>query len=451
MNSIFYKLGGAITILFLVVLLPLSFVILEIFHHYNDTHLKEETEEMAAQYAVLLSSEDKAEIEKLVDSISETKREIIVFDQAGHVIATSGMEHFTPGKSETGIYTDPSTNRSYLYAEEAMTGTAEKNGAIYVFSPADMMSGSAVRIRNALFLSALGALLLALGFTFIFSRKLTRPLQMMEEAAKKFAHGDLEADVPVATKDELGSLARSMNELARELKMYRDSRREFLSNISHEFRTPLSYIQGYSHALQNGLHQNAEQQQQFITIIHKEANRMNRLIDDLFELSRMEEGRFPLELELVNLGSVAQHAVAKARAHIGEKEITFVTEIEENIPDIVADSFRLEQILMNLLQNAVRYTEHGSVRVKVFAEDGQVKGMVSDTGPGIDSEELPYIFERFYRVEKSRARHFGGTGLGLAIVKQLTELQYGTVDVESHCGAGTTFTLCFPEAREGDE
>ncbi|RSL33306.1 HAMP domain-containing protein [Salibacterium salarium] len=455
MNTIFYKLGGSIVVLFFIVLLPLGFVMLEIFHNYNHTHLKEETEEMASQYAIMLAASNRLDIDLLVDAMAaETVREIIVFDQTKKVIETSRIESFTPNKNlsgtgEIGSYVDPENNERYFYVGKPVSD--ESIGSVYVFSPSNLMSSSAIRVQNALLLSGLGALLLAIGFTFIFSRKLTNPLHLMEKAAKKLARGDLEAKVPVTTKDELGFLARSMNDLARELKRYQDSRREFFSNVSHEFRTPLSYIQGYSHALKNGLHQNEDQRQQFIHVIHDEANRMNRLIDDLFELSRMEEERFPLELELVHLGYIAQKAVRKVRPSTGEKAITLVTEIEEDIPDIVGDSFRLEQIFMNLLQNAVRYTEHGSVRVKVLEENGKVKGMVSDTGSGIASKELPYIFERFYRVEKSRARDFGGTGLGLAIVKQLTELQYGTIDVESRHGKGTTFTLCFPEAREGDE
>ncbi|RSL29827.1 sensor histidine kinase [Salibacterium salarium] len=455
MNTIFYKLGGAITTLFLVVLLPLGFVMLEVFHNYNHTHLKEETKEMASQYAIMLAAADRPDIELLVDSMSsKTVREIIVFDQAETVLVSSGIGSFGPhknlsGTGEIGSYVDPETNQHYFYAGKPVSD--KSMSSIYVFSPSNMMNSSAVQVKNALLLSGLGALLLALGFTFIFSKKLTNPLQMMEKAAEKLARGDLEAKVPVTTRDELGSLAHSMNELAQELKRYRESRREFFSNVSHEFRTPLSYIQGYSHALKNGFHQNENQRQQFIHVIHDEANRMNRLIDDLFELSRMEEERLPLELVLVNIAHIAEKALEKVRHNIGEKEIILGTEIDEDIPDIVADSFRLEQIFMNLLQNAVWYTENGSIRVKIFAEDRKVKGMVSDTGPGIASEELPHIFERFYRVEKSRARDFGGTGLGLAIVKQLTELQYGTINVDSCSGKGTTFTLCFPEAEEGDE
>ncbi|SDJ18337.1 sensor histidine kinase [Alteribacillus bidgolensis] len=457
MNTIFYKLGGSIVILFLVVLLPLGFVMWEIFHNYNQAHLKEETEEMAAQYAAMFKTMDELDVELFTDSISaETVREIVVFDQTEEIIETSGIYGFKPNdtlptQGETGTYTDPTNNQTYFYAGKTIFDVSSDMVSIYVFSPSGIMRNSAYQVQNALLLSGLGALLLAIGFTFIFSRKLTIPLQMMEKAARQLTRGDLEAKVPVTTRDEVGSLARTMNELGRELKRYRDSRSEFFSNVSHEFRTPLSYIQGYSHALKNSLYKNQEQKEQFIHIIHDEANRMNRLIDDLFELSRMEEERFPLELELVNLGYIARKAAEKVRSSIEEKAITLVTEIDEDIPNIVGDSFRLEQIVMNLLQNAIRYTEHGTVRVKVLAEDGKVIGMVSDMGPGIASEEIPYIFERFYRIEKSRARDFGGTGLGLAIVKQLTELQYGTIDVESRDGKGTTFTLCFPEAREVDE
>lgn len=457
MNSIFYKLGGSIMALFLIVLIPLGFVMNQIFTNFNHTHLREETEEMASQYAVLFAIINEQGINLLVDSISsETSMEIVVFDQYGNVTGNSGINGFSQGgqllaQGETGSFTDQKEGQEYFYSGKIVQHAPTNIEAIYIFSPSDLMGESAFQVRNALILSGIGAILLAFGFTFIVSKQLSNPLQAMEKAAHRMAKGDLEVKIPVSTRDELGSLSHSMNELASELKRYRVNRQEFFSNVSHEFRTPLSYLQGYSHALKKKLYRSEEEKKQFIEIIYDESQRMNRLIHDLFELSRMEEKRFPLELKLVQIGNAVCAAAEKVEAEAKRKDITLVVNVEEEIPNIVADSFRLEQIFSNLLQNAVRYTEKGQISVEVNKENGEVKASVSDTGVGIANEELPYIFERFYRVEKSRARDFGGTGLGLAIVKQLTELQYGKIKVESHSGIGTIFTLSFPAAKEKDE
>ncbi len=443
--------------LFMIVLLPLGFVLNQIFTNFNYAHIQEETEERASQYAVLLAGIDESNIALLVKSMaSETVQEVVILDENGNVVGNSGINEFAlgerlPAQGTRGSFTDTVNGQDYFYSRKPVPSDSVNAGEIYIFSPSDLMGNSAVQVRNALILSGVGALLLAFGFTFIVSKKLSDPLQAMEKAARRMARGDLEVELPVTTRDELGSLSNSMNELAQELKRYRSSRQEFFSNVSHEFRTPLSYLQGYSHALKTGRYQNKVEKQQFISIIHEEAQRMNRLVHDLFELSRMEEESFPLELELVQVENAAQSAAAKVEAEATKKGIALRLEIEEGSQLIVADGFRIEQIFTNLLKNAVSYTEKGHILVKVCTEGERVKATVSDTGIGIVPEELPYIFERFYRVEKSRARDLGGTGLGLAIVKQLTELQYGTIHVESRFGKGTTFTLSFPEAREGDE
>lgn len=457
MNSIFYKLGGSIMALFLIVLLPLGFVIEQVFTNFNHAHLQDETEEMASQYAMLLAIIDDEGINLLMESMSsETAMEVVVLDQSREIVGNSGINGFMQGgeranKGETGSFTDQKDGQEYFYSGKIVQNSSTDVEEIYIFSPSDLMGESAFQVQNALILSGTGALLLAFGFTFMVSKRLSSPLQAMEKAAYKMAKGDLEVQIPVSSKDELGSLSHSMNKLSRELKRYRVNRQEFFSNVSHEFRTPLSYLQGYSHALKSKLYRSEEEKQQFIEIIYDESHRMNRLIHDLFELSRMEEKRFPLELQLVQIKKAAHGAVEKVEVEAKKKGISIVVKVEEEIPNIVADSFRLEQIFINLLHNAVRYTEQGQILVKVTMENGNVKASVSDTGIGIATEELPYIFERFYRVEKSRARDFGGTGLGLAIVKQLTELQYGRIKVESHPDIGTIFTLSFPVAKEEEE
>ncbi|QQK76670.1 HAMP domain-containing histidine kinase [Salicibibacter cibarius] len=450
MNRIFYKLGGSIMILFLIVLLPLGYVMIQIFTNYNDVHLYEDTEEMASHYATILAVVDDSDIEPLIQSLDhETPRKIMITDPSGNVVEDCGISGFHPPEHDVGTFTDPNDQQEYIYAGEQVQGN--DIGEVFIFSPSDRMDQSTVQIQQALFLSGIGALLLAFGFTFIASRQFSNPLQEMERAAQQMTRGELDVEVPVETRDELGSLSHSTNELARELKRYRNNRQAFFSNVSHELRTPLSYIQGYCDALKKELYQDEMEKQQFIDIIHEEAHRMNRMIHDLFELSRMEEGHFPLNLELVHIEDVINRTKTKVAAEAKQKNISLSEDIEENLPLIAADSFRLEQIFTNLLQNAVNYSENGHVWIEVSLKNEDIEVKITDTGSGIATEDLPYIFERFYRGEKSRARDFGGTGLGLAIAKQLTELQYGSIQVESEPGKGTAFVLRFPEAKEGEE
>ena len=455
MNRIFYKLSGSIMILFLIVLLPLGYVMVQIFTNYNEVHLYEETDEMASQYATLLAVVDDPDIEPLVQSMDrETARKMVIIDPNGNVVEDSGIRGFHPSdhstsQAEAGRFIDPNDRQEYIYAGEQVQN--DDIGEVFVFSPSDLMDESSIQVQHALLLSGVGSLLLAFGFTFIASREFSTPLQEMERAANQMERGDLDVEVPVKTKDELGSLSHSMNELARELKRYRSNRQAFFSDVSHELRTPLSYVQGYCDALKKELYQDETERQQFVDIIHEEAHRMNRLIHDLFELSRMEEERFPLNLELVHIEDVIRRAKAKIVTEAKKKNNTIKVDMEAKLPMIVADSFRLEQIFTNLLQNAVSYTENGHVWIEASMKGRDIEVKIADTGRGIAAEDLPYIFERFYRAEKSRARDLGETGLGLAIVKQLTELQYGSIQVKSVPGKGTTFTLRFPEAKEGDE
>ena len=455
MNTIFVKLVASIIILFLIVLLPLGFTINQIFINFNHSHLREETVEMVRMYSKLAEEieDQNQKVNHIVDSISiDTTREIIITNDEGEIIGNSGISGFITDSNTSAIGTikefmDPHTRQEYFYSSQLMSTSSEKQ-EIHLFTPINTMHKTVEKLQDAIILSIIGALLLAFGFTFIISRKITTPLQKMEKAARQIAKGNLDLTLPVTTNDELGSLSHSMNELVHDLKTYRLNRQEFFSSVSHELRTPLSYLQGYTDALKRGLYKTEEEKQRFIGIIHDEALRMNRLINDLFELSRMEIEQFPLELQVVQVEDVIRDTVSKFEGVIEAKDIQCKLFIEGTIPMIVVDVLRFEQILTNLLQNALKYTAKGKISISVWTKQEKVKISVSDTGIGITEEELPYIFERFYRVEKSRARSYGGTGLGLAIVKQLTELQYGTIDVVSQIGKGTTFTLVFPWYKE---
>ncbi|OQP03883.1 hypothetical protein B1690_17075 [Geobacillus sp. 46C-IIa] len=317
-------------------------------------------------------------------------------------------------------------------------------GGIFVLASIDDIYQSIELVRNLTILADIGAILLALGFTFIVSRKLANPLLEMERATRKMAKGDLNTKVSVETKDETGSLAKAINDLAVELYRYRSNQREFFSNISHELRTPLTYLEGYARALKNKQYQTEDEKEMYIQIIEQEANRMSKLVNDLFELAKMEEGKLPLHLEEIDLIEVIENAIAKTKMKAKEKGLQLYFHNIYQLPSIYADGLRMEQIVINLIENAIRYTEKGFIKIELSNDQDKVKILIEDTGIGIPKKDLLFLFERFYRVEKSRSREFGGTGLGLAIVKQLVELQNGTIHVSSEVGKGTNFELTFP-------
>lgn len=236
-----------------------------------------------------------------------------------------------------------------------------------------------------------------------------------------------------------------LQDITREQKL-EEMRREFIANVSHELRTPISLIAGYSEAIIDGVADEPEQKNSFIKIILDEANRLKRLVEDLLELSRLQSGSINLEKEWVDIGQVAEGVRDKFFNKLDESKTEFQVEISPGAETLWADRFRFEQILINLVGNAVRYAPGGVVKLRTENSDRHTIISLGDNGKGIPAGDLPFIFERFYRADKSRNRESGGTGLGLAIVKNLVLAHQGTITVESREGEGTFFTLIFPKS-----
>lgn len=222
-------------------------------------------------------------------------------------------------------------------------------------------------------------------------------------------------------------------------------RKDFVANVSHELKTPLSAIIGYSQALHEGNYQNTEQMNDFLERIYRQSERMNRIVNDLLALSALETGSYQINLRPVPLRELLQRAVENIQQQADQKEQVMSV---KNIPDILqikADEVKMVQALTNLLDNASKYTpEKGRIEISVESSENSIRIKISDNGSGISSEHLPRIFERFYRVDKGRSRELGGTGLGLAIVKHIVELHGGKMGVESVFGEGSTFWMELP-------
>ncbi len=302
-------------------------------------------------------------------------------------------------------------------------------------------------VNGALILAVTVAGVVALLLTVVFSRRILEPIESLTAAARKMENGDLSQRVSVRSKDEIGTLTHAFNAMADGLARLENLRRNMVTDVAHELRTPLTNIRGYLEALRDGMIQPGPA---LINSLHEEAMLLNRLIDDLQELALAEAGQLRLVRQMVDIREIIEQAVSAQQPSMAEKGLKVSVDLPPNLPLVEADAERIGQVLRNLLNNASVHTPaNGEVRVTVQLVDAEVVVSVRDTGSGIPPTHLPYIFERFYRADKSRTRATGGAGLGLAIVKQLIEAHGGRIWAESTEGSGSvfTFTLLAPEHR----
>ena len=301
--------------------------------------------------------------------------------------------------------------------------------------------------NEALAYAALAAAVAALALSVFFSRRVVAPMSAMDHATQRIAEGRYDERVRVDGADELAQLAVRFNQMASHLEQAEGMRRHLIGDVSHELRTPLTSIKGYMEGLMDGvLPPSPETYEQ----VHKEAERLARLVDDLQELSRVEAHAYKLDLRPLNAYSLAETVRKRLAAQTVSKRVSLDLELAPNLPRVLADEDRTVQVLTNLAGNALQYTPEGG-RVTIAAQqiDGEVQVTVQDTGIGIPPEHLEHIFDRFYRVDKSRSRQSGsGSGIGLTIARALVEAQGGRIWAESPGeGQGSVFRFTLPAAK----
>jgi len=293
--------------------------------------------------------------------------------------------------------------------------------------------------NEALIYAALAAMIAALALSLLFSRSVVAPVLAMSQATQRIADGRYDERVQVVGSDELAGLALRFNQMAEKLDQVEAMRRRLIGDVSHELRTPLTAIKGSMEGLMDGvLPANDETYQQ----IHTEADRLDRLVDDLQELSRVEAHAYQLDLHPVDISSIVQTVTKRLASQAESERVSLDFEQDPDLPPVLADEDRAFQVLTNLTGNALQYTPAGG-RVTIAAKklNDEVQFSVRDTGVGIPPEHLSHIFDRFYRVDKSRSRQAGGgSGIGLTIARALVEAQGGRIWVESAGeGKGSTF------------
>jgi len=282
--------------------------------------------------------------------------------------------------------------------------------------------------------------------TVILSRVLTKPIRELTKVAGEMSKGNFGVKVEVRSKDEIGQLGTAFNEMSQRLADFHKLRMELLADISHEIRSPLARIQSDAEILIDR-DMEKEERDQHLKAICEEVRNIDQLIDDLSMLTRLEQNQLELKMSPSSLDDVLSQEISKFLLQMEGKNITVIRNIPKDIPLVLMDSMRIGQVISNLLMNSLRYTpEGGIVEIGLQKKDSMVEVWVRDTGPGIPQEAIPYIFDRFYRLDKSRSRATGGRGLGLAIARQFIKAHGGEIRAESEIGKGTCITFSLPIA-----
>ncbi|WP_322488728.1 sensor histidine kinase [Chloroflexus sp.] len=302
-------------------------------------------------------------------------------------------------------------------------------------------------IQQALLISGFAALAAAVVVSLFVSRRIVEPIQTLSHVSRRLAQGFYRERTSIQADDEIAQLAQSVNQLADALDQTERRRLALLADVTHELRTPLATIGGYMEGLVDGV---VSANPATFNLILRETRRLQRLIEDLELLSRVEAGQLPVVARAIDLRPVLETQIAQFEPLFSSNQVNLRLDAPEHLPQVWADPDRVAQVVINILANAYRYTPSGgTVTVQARADDHEVRVAIIDTGIGIAAEHLPHLFERFYRVDKSRARNSGGSGIGLAIARHLIYTQGGEIWAESDgIGKGSRFIFTLPLALQ---
>jgi signal transduction histidine kinase len=410
------------------------------------------------------SLEAKNRIKAAVDRhASKLNVSITVVNGEGHVLADSGA-NLLSGSGENlsnqaeindalagivAIYTrrSSSTHTNWYYVAYPVRSAGNTTGVIRVGVP---LTNIEQRLRHDLivFLEIIVATgLVTVLISLWLAKRVNRPVQEMSAMAKKIAlSGDISEFVPVQRRDEIGELGLSFNQMIGRLREQERVRQEFIANASHELKTPTMAIGSVVSALQAGAAEDNSLRIQFLSSLEKLVERQTSLLQDLLDITRLDGAAELVFNDHVNVAQLINDAVDQVRPQAEKKSLALNIQVNTDGLAVPGNAIQLQRALVNILTNAVNYTPNeGTISISTNAHDREhVQVKIQDTGPGIEPNDLPHIFERFYRADKARTRASGGSGLGLAITREIVARHHGTVEVESTVGKGAVFTVNLP-------
>lgn len=347
------------------------------------------------------------------------------------------------GNAVTKIGYEERFERQIISVILPFTDQNRLEGIIYLYYPLAKISELAKEEVILLITGAVMFLLIAAFFVYQGMRKILKPLENLKQAVNQMTAGNYHARVNVNSHDEIGHLSSAFNQMAHAIQREEEAQKTFLATVSHELRTPISYVKGYSEAIQKGIIQ-GEKQAEAIQLIAKEATRMERLTNELMQLARGEEANKVANLDPLVLAETVRDAIHLVNQKAIEKNITIIQQLNEEII-IVGDEEKLKQVFINIIENAIHYSHaHASILIESEIVDSKAMLTITDYGIGIPTDDLPYVTERFYRVNKARSRSDGGSGLGLSIVEQIVKQHKGNLKLKSTLGEGTTVFVTLP-------
>jgi signal transduction histidine kinase len=460
-RSIFNKLMLAYLIAMLIMLIMMSLLMSNFLREYYLNQKEQQLlnggqdiNQLAAQY--LLGYIDEKYLNFALSTVDKTVNASIWFvDNRGYVWAESGfLDNSWRGVQLTGedvkkVLSGETITKIGKFDDRFSTpmltvGMPIKMGrlimgAVFMHSPLYEINMALESAYRFIWLSLLISASVATILIYWISQRISQPLIEMSDIAKSMSKGDFSQKATVSSKDEVGQLATSFNKMAEALENLEDMRRGFVSSVSHELKSPLTSIRGFVQGILDGTIP-PEEQAQYLTIVLEETDRLNKIIKELLELSRMESSQFQLTMSNFDVNELIRRVLLKQEKRIEQKELDVQIDFEQDRCMVEADRDRIEEVLINLIDNAIKFTpEKGHLIVSTRIEGNKVYISVSDSGIGISEEDMPHIWERFYTADKSRAS--GSTGLGLSIVKRIIEQHRQSIWVKSVPGQGTTFTF----------
>ncbi|MFO7152377.1 MAG: HAMP domain-containing sensor histidine kinase [Bacillota bacterium] len=339
----------------------------------------------------------------------------------------------------------PKTGERVLAISYPLKAGVTVVGAVRFVTSLEKVNQVVTKIALSLVAVGLAAVIVSIFAAFVLSGTIVRPLRDISRAAMEMAKGNFEARARKRSDDEIGSLADTLNFMAEEIERQEKLKNEFIASVSHELRTPLTAIKGWAVTLLSFLEgyqtENVEELKEGLEIISSESERLSELVDELLDFSRLQSGRIKLKLEKVSLSRTLDYIKAQMMPRARRQGVEFQVACDSDLPEITADENRIKQVLINLLDNAFKFTEPGGeVRLSARGEGGFVRVTVEDTGCGIAEKDLPHVTEKFYKADSRQP----GSGLGLAICQEIAKLHGGRLEIESRQGEGTRVSLILP-------
>ncbi len=489
MKNIFGSLFGKIAGVFLLLLVVLGGVQIFMALNYATRFVQETEQKLNRDLARNLAGMFQANLQDSINAggikdqfehmmMMNPRVEYYLLEEDGRIIAYSAppgrvqldyvalpnIHRYLEGDGDYPILGDdprkPGTQKPFSVTKVQLPDN--RDGFLYVIlgsekydSASDLAASSYVMQLTVL--SLLVSLLLTGIVGLVLFRKMAQPFQRMIAGVKEFEGGKYGSRIGIESNDEIGAVSRAFDQMAgtieaniAEMQRNDQLRRDLVANVSHDLRTPLASIQGYLETiLMKDAKLSAQERVRFLDTVLGNVTILNKLVSELFELSKFDAREKVPQRELFAISELAQDIVLKLQPQAEEKDIRLKATLDKNLPFVYADIAMIDRAISNLIENAIRYSERGSdVTLELRRKGSSVTVYVRDNGFGIQPDELPHIFDRFYRVEKSRARDSGGTGLGLAITKKIVEAHDSSIAVESKPNQGSTFAFELQSAAE---